>query len=78
MSQTMTGRNFNHALKLLMHLEDCRRQGLGDSIQADALRDRLDAYYGWCASTVDTMLSEKERQILNDVSAALQGAHEIK
>jgi len=77
MSQTTTtGERFKQALKLLIQLQDVQDAGRTESVEADIIRDELDIYYGWCAPVHTKPLSEKERQILNEVSTALQGTYE--
>jgi hypothetical protein len=63
--------NFEKALGLTMKLHALFKEGRGDSDDADALRDQLDVYYGWCSPKCANTLSDVERRLLNTVSAAL-------
>lgn len=60
---------FEKALQLTMQLHTLFKQGMGDSAEADKVRDELDVYYGWGPS--ESPLSQEHRHLLNRISAAL-------
>lgn len=69
---------FYRALKLIIQLHELLHSGLGDTPQADEVRDQMDPFWGWCASERAELLTDEERIILQDVSVALAGEFEEK
>lgn len=63
--------DFEKALQLTMQLHALFKQGMGDSAEADKLRDQLDTYGGWAIEDGVRPLSQEHRELLNRVSAAL-------
>lgn len=48
-------------------------EGMGDQPEADEIRDKMDGPWGWHGGSHKSDLSQSEKDLLKQVSAALYG-----
>lgn len=65
-------RRFERALRLLLELHVLIETHQGNSPEADAVRDALDPYFGWCADTERNRLTKEQKTTLELVSRDLR------
>ncbi len=63
---------FEQALRLTLALEKLIDEGKGDDPEADAVRNELDVFVGWCGPLYhpEKRLTEDEKRFLAQVMAA--------
>ena len=65
---------FENGLRLMLKLHHLIEAGKGDSEEADATRDSMDAPWGWGGSLKpDEQLTAGEKTLLEEVLSALKG-----
>lgn len=67
-------KRFEKALKLLLDLHVMIEEGNDETEECDAIRDKMDVYWGWGSGiNANDILSDEEVKILDMVCVALNG-----